>query len=92
MKNLVYQLDRPGGVFTPVEEEIGEPGPGEIRLRTLRTGVCQSDVVIYRQGLSRIRAWPAVILHEASCRVDAVGAGVTRFAVGDLVGLGCDFP
>ena len=52
MKNLVYQLDRPGGVFTAVEEEIGEPGPGEIRLRTLRTGVCQSDVVIYRQGLS----------------------------------------
>ena len=92
MKNLVYQLDRPGGVFTPVEEDIGEPGPGEIRLRTLRTGVCQSDVVIYRQGLSRIRSWPAVILHEASCRVDAVGAGVTRFAAGDLVGIGCDIP
>ena len=92
MKNLVYRLDRPGGVFTPVEEEIGEPGPGEIRLRTLRTGVCQSDVVIYRQGLSRIRSWPAVILHEASCRVDAVGAGVTKFAVGDLVGIGCDIP
>ena len=92
MKNLVYQLDRPGGVFTAVEEEIGEPGPGEIRLRTLRTGVCQSDVVIYRQGLSRIRSWPAVILHEASCRVDAVGTGVSKFAVGDLVGLGCDIP
>jgi threonine dehydrogenase-like Zn-dependent dehydrogenase len=90
--NLVYYLDGPGGRFTPVEEEIGDPGPGEIRLRTLRTGVCQSDVVIYRQGLPRIKSWPAVILHEASCLVDAVGEGVTKFAVGDLVGLGCDIP
>jgi threonine dehydrogenase-like Zn-dependent dehydrogenase len=92
MRNLVYYLDKPSGVFSPVEEEIGEPGPGEIRLRTLRTGVCQSDVVIYRQGLSRIKHWPAIILHEASCVVDAVGSAVAKFSVGDLVGLGCDIP
>ncbi len=92
MKNLVYYLDKPAGTFHPVEEEIGEPGPGEIRVRTLRTSICQSDVVIYRQGLSRIKKWPAIILHEASCLVDAVGSGVSRFKVGDLVGLGCDIP
>jgi len=92
MKNLVYYLDKPGGSFRPVEEEIGEPGTGEIRVRTLRTSVCQSDVVIYRQGLSRIKKWPAILLHEASCIVDSVGPGVTRFKVGDLVGLGCDIP
>jgi len=92
VKNIVYYLDKPGGSFLPVEEEMGEPGPGELRLRTLRTSVCQSDVVIYRQGLPRIKSWPAVLLHEASCRVDAVGRGVDRFAVGDLVGLGCDIP
>jgi threonine dehydrogenase-like Zn-dependent dehydrogenase len=92
MRNLVYYLDAPGRAFRPVEEEIGEPGPGEIRLRTLRTSVCQSDVVIWSQGLPRIKGWPAVILHEASCLVDAVGEGVTRFKAGDLVGLGCDIP
>jgi threonine dehydrogenase-like Zn-dependent dehydrogenase len=92
MKNLVYLLDAPGREFRAVEEEIGEPGPGEIRLRTLRTSVCQSDVVIWNQGLPRIRSWPAVILHEASCTVDAIGPGVSRFAVGDLVALGCDIP
>lgn len=92
MKNTVYYLDKPGGTFTPVVEDIGDPGPGEIRLKTLRTSVCQSDVVIYRQGLPRIKSWPAIILHEASCRVDAVGEGVTKFAIGDLVGLGCDIP
>lgn len=92
MKNVVYYLDRPGGSFTRTEEDIGDPGPGEIRLRTSKTSVCQSDVVIYNVGLPRIRSWPAIILHEASCFVDAVGEGVTRFEVGDLVGLGCDIP
>lgn len=92
MKNLVYYLDKPSGSFTATEEEIGDPRPGEVRLRTLRTSVCQSDVVIYRQGLSRIKKWPAIILHEASCEVDAVGPGVTAFKKGDLVGLGCDIP
>lgn len=92
MKNIIYYLDRPGGIFSPVTEEIGDPGKGEIRLRTLKTSVCQSDVVIYRQGLSRITSWPAILLHEASCMVDAIGKGVTKFKVGDLVALGCDIP
>ena len=92
MKNIVYYLNTPGGTFSPTIEEIGEPGYGEIRLRTLRTSVCQSDVVIYNQGLSRIKQWPAILLHEASCEVDAVGKGVKRFKKGDLVGLGCDIP
>lgn len=89
---LNYYLDTPGGTFTPSEEALTEPGPGEIRVRTLRTSVCQSDVVIYKQGLPRIKQWPALVLHEACCMVDAVGEGVEKFAVGDLVGLGCDIP
>ena len=92
MKNTVYYLDHTNGDFKPTVEDIGEPGPGEIRVRTLRTSVCQSDVVIYRQGLSRIRSWPAILLHETSCMVDAVGPGIENFAVGDLLGLGCDIP
>ncbi|WP_309396467.1 alcohol dehydrogenase catalytic domain-containing protein [Cerasicoccus maritimus] len=92
MKNLVYYLDRPGGSFTPVEESITDPGKGEIRIRIRRTSVCQSDVVIYNVGLPRIKQWPAVILHEVSATVKAVGEGVTKFAPGDLVGIGCDIP
>jgi L-iditol 2-dehydrogenase len=92
MKNLAYYLDKPGGTFTPEEPEIGDPGPGEIRLRTSRTSVCQSDVVIYRHGLPRIKQWPALLLHEVSAVVDAVGDGVEEFQPGDLVGLGCDIP
>jgi threonine dehydrogenase-like Zn-dependent dehydrogenase len=57
-----------------------------------RTSVCQSDVVIHKVGLPRIKEWPAIILHEVSAEVDAVGEGVTKFAPGDLVGIGCDIP
>lgn len=92
MKSLIYFLDKPGGDFTAVEQTLPEPGPGEIRIRTLRTSVCQSDVVIYKQGLPRIKCWPAIILHEVSAEVDAVGKGVTKFRPGDLVGIGCDIP
>jgi L-iditol 2-dehydrogenase len=92
MKNLVYYLDKPGGTFSAVEEPLPELRPGEIRIRTRRTSVCQSDVVIYRVGLPRIKAWPAILLHEASCVVEAVGEGVEKFQEGDLIGVGCDIP
>ena len=92
MKGLHYYLDQPGCTFTPKEIEIKAPGPGEILLKTRRTSVCQSDVVIYKNGLPRIKEWPALILHEVCCSVEAVGKGVTKFTPGDLVGLGCDIP
>jgi threonine dehydrogenase-like Zn-dependent dehydrogenase len=87
-----YLLDKPGGTFTRTVSNLPPPAPGEVLLRTRRTSVCQSDVVIYKSGLPRIKKWPAIILHEASCTVEAVGEGVTKFAPGDLVGLGCDLP
>lgn len=91
-QSLSYFLDQPGGKFTAREESLPDLQEGEILLRTRRTSVCQSDVVIYKHGLSRIKEWPALILHEVSCTVEAVGEGVTRFQPGDLVGLGCDIP
>jgi L-iditol 2-dehydrogenase len=92
MRSLAYLLDRPGGTFTATEVELPALQPGEIMLRTRRVSVCQSDVVIYRAGLPRIKSWPAILLHEVSATVEAVGEGVTKFAPGDLVGIGCDIP
>lgn len=92
MQSLSYLLDRPGGSFSPRTEKLPPLRDGEILLRTRRVSVCQSDVVIQKVGLPRIKSWPAILLHEASCTVEAVGAGVTKFSPGDLVGIGCDIP
>ncbi|XOV90941.1 MAG: alcohol dehydrogenase catalytic domain-containing protein [Bacteroidota bacterium] len=92
MINTIYYLDQPNGNFIPKEIPIQNPAPGEILLKTKRTSVCQSDVVIYKHGLPRIKEWPAIILHEVCCEVLEVGEGVTKFKPGDLVGLGCDIP
>lgn len=92
MNSTSYQLDRPGGTFSVMETSLPPLQPGEILLRTRRASVCQSDVVIHRVGLPRIKSWPAIVLHEVSATVEAVGEGVEKFAPGDLVGLGCDIP
>ena len=92
MHHTVYYLDRPGGEFQATTQSLAPPGRGEILVKTRRTSICQSDVVIYKHGLPRITSWPAVLLHEACCEVVAVGEQVTKFSVGDIVGLGCDLP
>jgi L-iditol 2-dehydrogenase len=92
IKNTLYYLNRPGGTFKTVEEDLASPKRGEITIRTRRTSVCQSDVVIYKHGLPRIEQWPAIILHETCCEVVEVGEGVADFEQGDLLGIGCDLP
>ena len=90
--NKIYYLDKPGGKFEIKETKIPALKKGEILLKTRRTSVCQSDVVIYKHGLPRIKKWPAIILHEVCCEVSEVGEGVTKFSPGDIVGIGCDIP
>ncbi|MCH8162320.1 MAG: alcohol dehydrogenase catalytic domain-containing protein, partial [Chloroflexi bacterium] len=65
------------------EVEIDTPGPREMIVRTVASGVCRSDAH-YVDGLY---AWPApaVLGHEASGIVEQVGALVTQFAPGDHV-------
>lgn len=92
IQNTIYYLNKPGGEFVATKQTLPTLKKGEILLKTIRTSVCQSDVVIYKQGLPRIKQWPAVILHEACCEVIEVAPNVTKFKKGDLVGLGCDIP
>ena len=44
MKSLV--VERPG-VLTLAERPLAEPGPGEVRIRVERAGICGSDVHIF---------------------------------------------
>ncbi|MBA4708401.1 quinone oxidoreductase family protein [Aquitalea aquatica] len=62
---------------------VGEPGPGEVRLRHRAIGINFIDTY-QRSGLYPI-ALPSGLGSEAAGVVDAVGEGVTQLQVGDRV-------
>lgn len=65
------------------EVTVGDPGPGEVRMRHTAIGVNYVDTY-HRSGLYPLPL-PAIIGREAAGIVDAVGPGVTEFAPGDRI-------
>ncbi len=61
-----------------------DPGPGEVLVRVEACGVCGSDVHGYDGSTGR-RIPPLVMGHEAAGVIADVGAGVTRFQLGQRV-------
>ncbi len=74
--------------LAPVTIDRREPGPHDVALDLLFCGVCHSDIHQARDEWGG-SAFPMVPGHEIVGRVSATGAAVTRFAVGDLAGVGC---
>lgn len=68
------------------EIHIDDPGPGEVLLKTVASGICHSDLTVIEGGLP-VPA-PCVLGHEPAGIVEAVGEGVTDFVPGDHV-IGC---
>lgn len=77
------QIDQTGGpeVMKLVDVAVGQPGPGEIRIRHKAIGLNFIDVY-QRTGLYP-NAMPLQLGMEASGVVEAVGEGVTHLKVGD---------
>jgi 2-desacetyl-2-hydroxyethyl bacteriochlorophyllide A dehydrogenase len=70
--------------FELVERPLPVPGPGEVRVKVLATGLCGSDRRIYRGEYSHV-PFPLVMGHEFCGLVDEVGEGVTGLTPGGLV-------
>ena len=79
------RIEQPGGpdVMQWVDVEVGDPGPGEIRVRNRYVGLNYIDVY-HRNGLYPVPL-PSGIGMEASGVVEAVGDGVIDLAVGQRV-------
>ncbi|GAB3397423.1 L-threonine 3-dehydrogenase [Humibacter soli] len=70
-----------------VELATPQPAPGEVLLEVVASGVCTSDLDVWRRGPGDGR--PTELGHEVAGRVAAVGSSGSRWRVGDLVtGLG----
>ncbi|GAB2534208.1 MULTISPECIES: quinone oxidoreductase [unclassified Simplicispira] len=81
--SLAVQIRQHGGPeeLQIVDVTVGEPGPGEIRIRHHAVGLNFIDVY-HRTGLYPL-SMPATVGMEAAGVVEAVGAGVTHLQVGD---------
>jgi alcohol dehydrogenase, propanol-preferring len=85
-----WVVDRPGpvasGPLRRVDRDLPEPGPAQVRVRVSVCGVCRTDLHLAEGDLPPRR--PAMTPgHEVVGRVEAVGSAVTRFTLGDRVGV-----
>ena len=74
--------------MAPFSFERREPGQLDVAFDILHCGVCHSDLHTVR-GEWGNTVYPSVPGHEIVGRVTAVGDLVSKFKVGDLVGVGC---
>jgi NADPH:quinone reductase len=77
-----YEIGAPE-VLRYEDVDVGQPGPGEVRIRHAAVGLNFADTY-FRSGLYPV-ALPAGMGVEGAGVVDAVGAGVAHVAVGDRV-------
>lgn len=80
MKSVVIQ--RPNEISL-LERDVPEPGPRELMIQVIASGICGTDLHIYRGEY--MGKYPVVPGHEFSGVVAAVGPQITRFKVGDRV-------
>src|SRR5215831_1853279 len=75
------------GTFRAVERPLVDPGPEQVRIRVEACGVCHSDVATVEGNFPGV-TYPRVPGHEVVGRVDATGSNVTRWKIGQRVGVG----
>ncbi len=83
MKVTAAVIDELGAEFSLRPLELAEPGPGEILVEIVGVGLCHTDLAVQHGHLPF--PFPAVVGHEGSGVVRAVGEGVTKVVPGDPV-------
>ncbi|AQP45813.1 NAD(P)-dependent alcohol dehydrogenase [Tessaracoccus flavus] len=83
-----YAIDSPTGRYERTTITRREPGPTEVYLDIAYAGICHSDIHTARGEWGKVN-YPFVGGHEIAGVVSKVGSDVTKFKVGDRVGVGC---
>lgn len=84
MKAIIINAPGAPDTFTLADMPVPQPGPGEIRVRNKAASLNPAD---YKMAANGNPAWqyPFIPGLDAAGIVDAVGEGVTKWAVGDRV-------
>jgi propanol-preferring alcohol dehydrogenase len=75
------------GTLQVVERALVEPGVGQVRIRVDACGVCHTDAATVTGAYPGLTL-PRVPGHEVVGRIDAVGSAVSRWTLGQRVGIG----
>lgn len=87
MKMMAMAVPRAGGKFERIERDIPTPGVGELLIRVHACGVCHSDALIVEGHWPGLQ-YPRIPGHEVIGTVEAVGANVGGWKIGDRAGVG----
>ncbi len=82
---LLTRFGEPAEAFQMVEDDLPEPGEGQVRVKILATGVAYADVMMRRgvyPGMPRLPFTPG---YDMVGVIDAVGLGGRAFSPGQLV-------
>jgi propanol-preferring alcohol dehydrogenase len=80
------EVSAPGSLRV-VERTIPEPGPGQVRIRVEACGICHTDAATVT-GTYPGLTLPGVPGHEVVGRIEALGSGVSKWKIGQRVGVG----
>ena len=75
------------GRLQVVERSISQPSAGQVRIRVEACGICHTDAATVT-GTYPGLTLPRVPGHEVVGRIEALGAGVSRWKIGQRVGVG----
>jgi uncharacterized zinc-type alcohol dehydrogenase-like protein len=87
-KTIGYAAHTHTSLLAPFSFERREPLPNDVQIKILFCGVCHSDIHQVRNEWGN-STFPMVPGHEIVGKVTKVGSEVTRFKIGDSVGVGC---
>jgi uncharacterized zinc-type alcohol dehydrogenase-like protein len=88
LKTPAYAAMSATSPVAPFTIERREPGPHDVLIDILYCGVCHSDIHQARNEWAN-STFPMVPGHEIIGKVSKVGSQVTKWRVGDTVGVGC---
>ena len=86
MRAIIHTAPGDTGVLHLREVPTPEPGPGQVRIRVRAAGLNRADILQRKGRYPAPPGWPADIPGlEYAGDVDALGAGATRWRLGDRV-------
>ncbi|ETD31438.1 zinc-binding dehydrogenase [Williamsia sp. D3] len=74
--------------LVPTTIDTREVGPHDVRIAVAYAGICHSDIHTARNEWG-YTTYPVIPGHEIAGTVSEIGAEVTKYQVGDRVGVGC---